>query len=201
MSSSTLLDELIRALQVQPGVGPASASRIAYYLLDRKRKEGISLAKALTEAMEKISYCPKCRNYTDNEGVECNLCSSSQRMSQRVICVVEHPNDIEAIENSSSFKGSYFVLHGHISPLDGIGPESIGLDLLKKRIETEKIEEVILALGQTVEGDVTASYIAAMAKKMSVKVTRIATGVPLGGSLNTVDGNTLALSFNYRHDV
>lgn len=201
MSSSTLLDELIRALQVQPGVGPASASRIAYYLLDRKRKEGISLAKALTEAMEKISYCPKCRNYTDNEGVECNLCSSSQRMAQRVICVVEHPNDIEAIENSSSFKGSYFVLHGHISPLDGIGPESIGLDLLKKRIETEKIEEVILALGQTVEGDVTASYIAAMAKKMSVKVTRIATGVPLGGSLNTVDGNTLALSFNYRHDV
>lgn len=201
MSSSTLLDELIRALQVQPGVGPASASRIAYYLLDRKRKEGISLAKALTEAMEKISYCPKCRNYTDNEGVECNLCSSSQRMAQRVICVVEHPNDIEAIENSSSFKGSYFVLHGHISPLDGIGPESIGLDLLKKRIETEKIEEIILALGQTVEGDVTASYIAAMAKKMSVKVTRIATGVPLGGSLNTVDGNTLALSFNYRHDV
>lgn len=201
MSSSTLLDELIRALQVQPGVGPASASRIAYYLLDRKRKEGISLAKALTEAMEKISYCPKCRNYTDNEGVECNLCSSSQRMAQRVICVVEHPNDIEAIENSASFKGSYFVLHGHISPLDGIGPESIGLDLLKKRIETEKIEEVILALGQTVEGDVTASYIAAMAKKMSVKVTRIATGVPLGGSLNTVDGNTLALSFNYRHDV
>lgn len=201
MSSSTLLDELIRALQVQPGVGPASASRIAYYLLDRKRKGGLSLAKALTEAMDKISYCPRCRNYTDNEGVECNLCSSSQRLAQRVICVVEHPNDIEAIENSASFKGSYFVLHGHISPLDGIGPESIGLDLLKKRIETEKIEEIILALGQTVEGDVTASYIAAMAKKMSVKVTRIATGVPLGGSLNTVDGNTLALSFNYRHDV
>lgn len=201
MSSSTLLDELIRALQVQPGVGPASASRIAYYLLDRKRKKGLSLAKALTEAMDKISYCPKCRNYTDNEGEECKLCSSAQRATQRTICVVEHPNDIEAIENSSSFNGSYFVLHGHISPLDGIGPEAIGLDLLKGRIEKEHIQEVILALGQTVEGDVTASYIAAMAKKMSVKVTRIATGVPLGGSLNTVDGNTLAMSFNYRHDV
>ena len=201
MSSSTLLDELIRALQVQPGVGPASASRIAYYLLDRKRKEGLGLAKALTDAMDKMSYWRKCRNYTDNEGEECKLCSSAQRATQRTICVVEHPNDIEAIENSSSFKGSYFVLHGHISPLDGIGPEAIGLDLLKGRIEKEHIQEVILALGQTVEGDVTASYIAAMAKKMSVKVTRIATGVPLGGSLNTVDGNTLAMSFNYRHDV
>ena len=161
MSSSTLLDNLIESLQVMPGVGPVSATRIAYYLLDRKRQEGLNMAQIIEQSLKNISLCPHCRNYT----------------------------------------GNYFVLHGHLSPLDGIGPKELGLDVLRSRLETEDVKELILALSQTVEGDVTASYIASMAKKYGITVSRIATGVPLGGDLGSVDGNTLAMSFNYRRNM
>ncbi|MGN1280627.1 MAG: recombination mediator RecR [Succinivibrio sp.] len=201
MSSSSLLDKLIESLQVMPGIGPVSASRIAYYLLDRKRTQGIEMAKVIEQSLSSISLCPVCRNYSDTENHLCSICSSAKRASDGVICVVETATDVEAIESSSSFSGTYFVLHGHLSPLDGIGPKELGLDVLKKRLETESVKEVVLALSQTVEGDVTASYIANIARKNNVPVSKIATGVPLGGDLGSVDGNTIAMSLNYRRNL
>ncbi len=201
MSSSTLLDNMIEALQVMPGIGPVSATRIAYFLLDRKRNEGISMAQAIEQGLTNISLCPSCRNYTDSKGEVCGICASEKRKLSKTICVVETPSDVKAIEATSSFSGRYFVLHGHLSPIDGIGPSEIGLDLLESRLSSEKIDEIILALGQTVEGEVTSSFIASMAKKHNIPVSKIATGVPLGGELGSVDGNTLAMSFNYRREI
>ncbi|MBQ3678393.1 MAG: recombination protein RecR [Succinivibrio sp.] len=201
MSSSSLLDSMVEALQVMPGIGPVSATRIAYYLLDRKRSEGLAMAKVIEQGLNSISICPRCRNYTDEKDQECELCSSQKRRNSGSICVVESPSDVMAIESSSSYSGSYFVLHGHLSPIDGIGPEELGFDVLTKRLKEENITEVILALGQTAEGEVTASYIAAIAKKLNISVSKIATGVPVGGELASVDGNTLALSFNFRRKI
>jgi len=192
---------MIEALQVMPGIGPVSATRIAYYLLDRKRTEGLLMTKAVDEALSNISLCPICRNYTDVENEPCQLCSNARRKEKHSICVVETPSDVMAIEASASYQGNYFVLHGHLSPLDGIGPHELGLEYLKDRLSQERIEEVIIATSHTVEGDVTASYIASMVKKFDIRVSRIATGVPLGGELGSVDGNTLALSLNYRRDM
>lgn len=159
------------------------------------------MAEIIEQSLKNISLCPHCRNYTDTENEPCELCKSDRRRTSGVICVVETPTDVAAIESSASFNGSYFVLHGHLSPLDGIGPKELGLDVLSSRLETESVKELILALSQTVEGDVTASYIASMAKKHDITVSRIATGVPLGGDLGSVDGNTLAMSFNYRRNM
>lgn len=192
---------MVEALQVMPGIGPVSATRIAYFLLDRKRNEGLAMANIIEQGLKNISLCPHCRNYTDEADCECQLCKSAKRKDSGSICVVETPTDVQAIESTSSYNGTYFVLHGHLSPIDGIGPKELGLDLLKNRLETERVEELILAVGQTVEGDVTASYIASMAKKLNINVSRIATGVPIGGELGSVDGNTLALSFNYRRSM
>ncbi len=201
MSSSSLFDQMVEALQVMPGIGPVSATRIAYFLLDRKREEGISMAKVIEQGLKNISICPHCRNYTDDEGQECELCSSPKRRNSGSICIVESPSDVLAIEQSSSYSGNYFVLHGHLSPIDGIGPNELGFDVLTKRLKEEHINEVILALGQTAEGEVTASYIATLAKKLNISVSKIATGVPVGGELTSVDGNTLALSFNFRRKI
>ncbi len=184
-----------------PGIGPVSATRIAYYLLDRKRSEGLAMAKVIEQGLNNISICPHCRNYTDEKDQECELCSSVKRRNSGCICIVESPSDVMAIESSSSYSGNYFVLHGHLSPIDGIGPEELGFDVLTRRLKEENITEVILALGQTVEGEVTASYIAAIAKKLNISVSKIATGVPVGGELTSVDGNTLALSFNFRRKI
>lgn len=201
MSSSNLLDNLIEALQVMPGVGPVGATRIAYYLLDKKRPEGLKMAEVIKESLSHISLCPHCRNYTDSEGELCSICKSDKRRVSGSICVVETPTDVEAIESSSSYSGSYFVLHGHMSAIEHITVEDLGFDVLAKRLDSENVEELIIAVGQTPEGDVTASYIAAMAKKRGIKVSKIATGVPLGGDLGSVDGNTLAMSFNYRRSM
>lgn len=201
MSSSILLDKMISALQVMPGVGPVSATRIAYYLLDRKRDDGLKMVQAIDEALKHVCLCPTCKNYTDHENEPCELCKNPKRQANLSLCVVETPSDVLAIEDSSSFNGTYFVLHGHLSPLDGIGPKELSLDSLQKLITENQYQEVILATSHTVEGDVTASYIASMVKKLGIKVSRIATGVPLGGELGSVDGNTLALSLNYRRDM
>ncbi len=201
MSSSSLLDSMIEALQVMPGIGPVSATRIAYYLLDRKRSEGLAMAQTIEQGLNNISICPHCRNYTDEKDQECELCSSAKRRASGSICIVESPSDVMAIESSSSYKGNYFVLHGHLSPIDGIGPKELGFDVLMDRLKNENINEVILALGQTAEGEVTASYIATIAKKLNISVSKIATGVPVGGELTSVDGNTLALSFNFRRKI
>lgn len=201
MSSSTLLDNLIEALQVMPGVGPVSATRIAYYLLDRNRNGGIELSKLLNEALTSIALCPSCRNYTDKKDCMCSLCTQEKRKSSGMLCIVESPSDVEAIEATGTYYGSYFVLHGHLSPIDRIGPSQIGLDELKKKLESEHITEVILALSQTVDGEVTASYITSIARKLDISISKIATGVPVGGELNSVDGNTLASSLNFRHKI
>ncbi len=201
MSSCTLLEDLIKSLQVMPGIGPVSATRIAYYLLDKKREEGLLLSKTLESSLKNISLCPHCRNYTDSEGTLCNLCADKSRALKKSLCIVESPEDVEAIEAMASYHGLYFILHGHLSPIDGVGPLDLGLDVLKKRLETEDFEEIILATSQTVEGEATASYIALMAKKLAIKVSKIATGVPIGGNLGSVDGNTLMQSFNYRRSM
>ncbi|MBQ4246250.1 MAG: recombination protein RecR [Succinivibrio sp.] len=201
MSSSALLDNLIEALQVMPGIGPVSATRIAYHLLDRNRNGGTELSKALSDALNNIALCPVCRNYTDHKDTVCALCSQEKRKNSALLCVVESPSDVEAIEKTGTYYGSYFVLHGHLSPIDRIGPAQIGLDELRERLEKEHIEEVILALSQTVDGEVTASYITSIARKLNIEVSKIAQGVPVGGELTSVDGNTLASSLNFRHKI
>jgi recombination protein RecR len=201
MASSALLEELIKSLQVMPGIGPVSATRIAYYLLDKKREEGLMLAKNLELSLKNISLCPCCRNYTDLKDEPCNLCADEKRNLKKSLCIVENPEDVEAIEAMASYHGLYFILHGHLSPIDGVGPLDLGLDILKRRLETLNFDEVILATSQTVEGEATASYIALMAKKLGITVSKIATGVPIGGNLGSVDGNTLMQSFNYRRPL
>lgn len=201
MSSSKLLDRLIEALQVMPGIGPVSAARIAYHLLDHARDGGLKLSDLLKEGLEHIALCPDCRNYTDEEGQRCGLCGDFHRRSKGVICVVETPQDVEAFERSGVYDGTYFVLHGHLSPIDGIGPEELGLPILSQRLEDPEIKELILALSQGVEGEATAQYIAAIARKNNVRVSRIATGVPIGGDLRNIDSGTLATSLRFRRDL
>lgn len=201
MSSSVLLDKFIKALQLMPGIGPVSASRIAYTLLERKRDLGIEMAEVIKQALEQISRCPSCQNYSDEEGKECDICSSLSRKESAILCVVETPSDVQAIEESGSFQGTYFVLHGHLSPLDGIGVQELGLDILFKKLTAQKYKEVILALSQTVEGNATATFISNFCKRHEIEVSQIASGVPIGGELNAVDGSTLATSIAHRRKI
>ena len=198
MPSSVLLDRLIESLQIMPGVGPVSAARIAYALLDRPREQGLRLSEAIREALTRISLCPVCRDYCDDSNAGCELCRSAKRRARGELCVVETSSEARAIERSGSFFGTYFILHGHLSPLDGVGIREIGLDRLGERFRTEHFNEVILALSRSVEGEATSAFIAAMCRRRSIRVTAIATGVPLGGDLNSVDENTLSSSFNFR---
>lgn len=200
MSSSKRLDDLISALQIMPGIGPVSAARIAYALLDYKRLEALRLSEILKSALNEIALCPECRNYTDEEGQRCAICEDFHRRDRGVLCVVETPQDVDAVENSGIFFGTYYVLHGHLSPLDGIGPSELGLDILSSRLAQGTVHELILALSQSVEGDATAQYIAAIARKYGVKVTTVATGVPVGGDIRSTDGSTLALSIENRRE-
>lgn len=197
-ASSALVQKLIDSLQVMPGIGPVSAARIAYYLLDRKRHEGLTMSETIKYALEHVSLCPRCRNYTDEKDLECELCSSAKRRDSGLLCVVETPGDVQALENSGSFLGTYFVLHGHLSPIDGVGPAELGFSVLQQRLDDTSLKEVIIAVGQTVEGEATAQFIAAMAHKRSLKVSRIATGIPIGGELSSTDGHTLENSINFR---
>ena len=193
MQSSPLLENLIESLRCLPGVGPKSAQRMAYHLLQRDRSGGMNLARALTEAMSKIGHCSHCRTFTEQE--VCNICNNPRRQNSGLLCVVEMPTDIQAIEQTGQFGGRYFVLMGHLSPLDGIGPKEIGLDILQQRLHNESFCEVILATNPTVEGDATANYIAELCHQQHINVSRIAHGVPVGGELETVDGTTLTHSF------
>ena len=197
MSSSAQLDKLIRALQVQPGVGTRSATRIAYHLLDRRRSDASELGHVLIEAMNNIRQCTCCRNYSDSD--LCKICANQERHNTRSLCIVESPSDVEAIENSNNFFGLYFVLHGHLSPIDGIGAKELGLPLLDSLLATNKFDEIILATNPTIEGDATASFIASLAQRHNIKhISKIASGVPLGGDLDSVDQKTLASSFMNR---
>ncbi|MGD2118711.1 MAG: recombination mediator RecR [Chromatiales bacterium] len=193
--SRSLLSQLMDALRCLPGVGPKSAQRMAFYLLERDREGGRQLAQVLLEAVEKIGHCERCRTLTEEK--ICRLCANDKR-DQSLLCVVETPADVVSIEQAVDYQGLYFVLGGHLSPLDGIGPADIGLDLLQQRLAEGEVREVILATNTTVEGEATARYISDIARSCGVNSCRIAHGVPLGGELEYVDGGTLAHAFSGR---
>ena len=189
MRFSPLLDQLIEALRCLPGVGPKTAQRMAMQLLTRGRDNGKRLAQNLIDAMNHIGHCQQCRIFSEKEN--CEICISTHR-DPSLLCVVENPVDVSVIEQTSSFRGKYFVLLGHLSPLDGIGPEEIGIPKLKSRFEAKELQEVIIATNPTVEGEATAHYISELAKQYAIKVSRIARGVSLGSELEYIDTNTLA---------
>ncbi len=189
MKESPLIGELIEALRCLPGVGPKSAQRMAYHLLERDRDGARRLAGALLESAERVGHCECCRTLT--EQTLCPICASGQR-DRSTLCVVEMPTDLSAIEQSNVYSGLYFVLMGHLSPLDGIGPDQIGLDQLDRRLAGGEVREVILATNSTVEGEATAHYIAELCARHGVAASRIARGVPMGGELEYVDGGTLS---------
>lgn len=195
---SPLLQQLIRALQCLPGVGNKSAQRMAFYLLQRDREGAQGLAVTLAESIRQIGNCERCRMLTE-ESV-CRFCSSERRDDSQM-CVVETPADLVAIEQSGAYSGRYFVLMGHLSPLDGIGPRELGLDLLEARFSQGAIGEVVLATGVTVEGDATADLVASMAHKHGIRASRIAYGVPVGGELEYTDSGTLSRAFTGRRRI
>jgi recombination protein RecR len=195
---SPLLEQLIQALRCLPGVGPKTAQRMAFYLLRRERDKGNHLAEALQLAMRDIGHCQQCRTFSEAD--LCKLCSSPHRDPAQ-LCIVENPTDIIAVEQMSTYRGHYFVLLGHLSPLDGIGPEDIGIKLLTARLNSNTIKEVILATNPTVEGEATAHYLSEFIKHYQIKITRIAHGVPLGGELENIDSLTLELAFSGRKIV
>ena len=195
MSSEPLLEQLIEALRCLPGVGPKSAQRMALQLLERDREGGKHLSTVLDEAMERIGRCSECRNLTEEE--LCKICANEQRDKQ-LLCIVESPSDVIAIEQATGYRGQYFVLMGHLSPLDGIGPADLGLDQLGERLSLKPPAELIIATNPTVEGEATAYYLQRMAQKHDVQVSRIAHGVPLGGELEFTDQSTIAHAFTSR---
>lgn len=198
MTYSPLIDNLVDAFRCLPGVGPKSAQRMAFHLLERDREGGVSLSQALAAAMEGVGRCSICRTLT--EQTVCNLCSDSKRDAS-VVCIVETPADVLALELSGSYTGHYFVLMGHLSPIDGIGPDEIGISDLINRLQEGLTREVILATNPTVEGEATAFYITEKVKALGITVSRIAHGVPLGGELEYVDSGTLAHALSGRQVV
>jgi recombination protein RecR len=198
MSFSPLIDKLIDALRVLPGVGPKSAQRMAFHLLERHRPGAMKLSAALVAAMENVTHCSDCRTFT--EQTLCTICADTRRDKQ-LICVVESPADVLAFEQAAGYRGHYFVLMGHLSPIDGIGPADIGIDKLMQLVQQREATEVILATNPTVEGEATAFYITQQCKQLGVAVSRIAHGVPLGGELEYVDSGTLAHALNGRRTL
>lgn len=198
MSYSPLLGRLIEALRALPGVGPKSAQRAAFHLLERDRDGALALAGALQAAVSGIGRCERCRMLT--EETLCRICAAADR-DAGLLCAVESPADVVAIEQATGYRGRYFVLMGHLSPLDGIGPAQLGFDLLDARLKSGEVREVILATNPTVEGEATAHFIGDLAKRHGVRATRIAHGVPIGGELEFVDGGTLSHAFTGRQEL
>lgn len=193
--SSTLIERLINALRCLPGVGPKTAQRMAFQLLQHNRDNGLHLAQILQQALTEVKHCQKCNTLC--ETTLCRLCDDPRR-DQSLLCVVGSPIDVMAFEQTGNFRGLYFVLMGHLSPLDGVGPKEIGIEKLEQRFQEGSVTEIILATNTTVEGEATAHYIATMAKTTRIKCSRIAYGVPVGGELEYLDVNTLARSFAAR---
>lgn len=189
------LDALIAALRALPGVGPKSAQRMAFHLLERNRDGASTLSDAIRSALDGLGRCVDCRMFA--EGERCAVCASQKRERNR-LCVVESPADLVAVEAGAEYAGLYFVLHGRLSPLDGIGPDDIGLPRLAERLADEPIDEVIIATGSTVEGEATAHYVTELARAAGKSISRIAYGVPMGGELEYVDAGTLAHAFRGR---
>jgi recombination protein RecR len=203
MKFSPLIDQLVQALRCLPSVGPKSAQRMAFHLLERNREAGMQLAEILQIALTQVGHCRQCNTLSELE--ICGICSDARR-DRQTLCIVESPADVLALEQAGSYRGIYFVLMGHLSPIDGIGPEEIGIDRLLERVDarseqSQKIKEVILATNPTVEGEATAYYITEQLKVRGVVVSRIAHGVPLGGELEYVDSGTLAHALSGRRVV
>ena len=198
MTTSPLLEQLIDALRCLPGVGQKSAQRMAYHLLERNREGGLRLSTALAEAVEHVGHCQQCRDFSEDP--ICTICASVAR-ERSLLCAVESPADRFVIEQATGFRGLYFVLQGRLSPLDGIGPRELGLDLLATHIAQSKMKELIIATNPTVEGEATAHYLAQLARQFEVRPSRLAHGVPLGGELEYVDRGTLAHAFGSRIEV
>jgi recombination protein RecR len=195
MAYSPLLQDLLEALRCLPGVGPRTAQRMAFKLLEDERHGGRRLIAALQKALDEIAECAQCRMLSETE--LCWICSAPRR-DAAIVCVVESPADVIAVEDSASYNGHYFVLQGRLSPLDGIGPDELGLNLLEARLASGDVKEVIIATSATVEGEATAGYLAGLAHQRGVRATRIAHGVPLGGELEFVDSSTLSLAISGR---
>jgi len=196
---SPLTQKLIDALRCLPGIGPKSAQRMAFQLLAKTgQAKGLSLAGSLVEAIEKVGNCKRCQTYTENEN--CLLCRNPKRDASQ-LCVVETAADVIAVEQTNSYRGLYYVLHGHLSPLDGIGPQEIGIPALLERLSSEPIVEVIIATNPTMEGKATAAYIASHIDQTKTKCSRIAHGVPLGGELEYLDSGTLTHAFYSRVEM
>ena len=189
------MQRLIAAFTCLPGVGEKTAQRFVYYLLERDRDGAVALYETLQTSLKRIGHCKKCRMFSEED--LCWICRDARR-EPSLICIIENPAGLMAIETNTHFKGVYFVLHGKVSPLDGIGPEDIGMELLEKRLVDNKVKELILATGATVEGDVTAHLINELASKYEIATTRLAQGVPAGGELEFVDATTLAQAFEFR---
>jgi recombination protein RecR len=195
LNYSPLIDRLIEALRCLPGVGPKSAQRIAFHLLERNREGAQRLAAALKEAVETVRNCERCRNFSDAS--LCRVCASAKRDAS-LLCVVESPTDIGLIEQAGGYNGRYFVLMGRLSPLDGIGPADLGMEKLMVLLNTGEVTEVILATSTTVEGQATAHYLTELIQGRGIRVSRLAQGIPLGGELEFVDSGTLAHAISSR---
>jgi recombination protein RecR len=195
LASSPLLVQLVDALRCLPGVGPKTAQRMAFHLLERDRDGGKRLAATLLDAVERMGRCSRCRDLT--EETVCRVCSDPRR-DNSLLCILESPSDVLAIEQATGYRGLYYVLMGRLSPLDGIGPVELGLENLAQRLDTEPPAEMIIATNPTVEGETTAIYLQRMAAKRDIPVSRIAHGVPLGGELEFTDQSTIAHAFASR---
>ena len=197
-SEPNLLAELIEALRCLPGVGAKSAQRMAFHLLERDREGGVRLAESLRQAMQRIGHCKSCRNFSESD--ECAICANASR-DAALLCVVETPADLLAIEQATGYRGRYFVLMGRLSPLDGMGPHELGGDLLTRKLGGGEVRELVIATNPTVEGEATAHWLGQLARAANVRATRLAHGVPLGGELEYVDRGTLAHAFGSRQAV
>jgi len=198
MQKEGLLGQLIQNLCCLPGVGPKTAQRMAFYLLQRDRNGAKVLAETLLNAIDNVGHCQQCRTLTEH--ALCEICADNSR-DNSLICIVESPADVWIVNQATVFKGHYFVLHGRLSPLDGIGPDELGLDFLEQRLATGTIKELILATNSTVEGEATAYFIGEIARKHQVRASRIAHGVPMGGELEFIDSGTLSHAFKGRKEI
>jgi len=195
---SPLIDQLIQAFRCLPGVGQKTAQRMAFQILERQRPQGLALANAIQAAVEKVGHCGACRTFCETEF--CDLCSNPARHAHQ-LCIVESPADVIAIEQTATYRGRYFVLMGRLSPIDGIGPQEIGINQLVARLNESQFSEIILATNPTVEGEATAHYLATLIQERSIPCSRLAHGIPMGGELEFLDGSTLSRAFTARTSI